>query len=154
MILVLRIYYQWVRVAACQLPLAATTMRVILMNHSILSCYFHSSYANAWYKCCSFFTGFVEFTCFKSFGQVKTWLELNDKLMPNGRLMVNCGGTNDGVPSTTDIVTSPGLSSFQSTCEQVSTLKALSKAFPGQVGTFIQYLFGEVDYMLLHFISF
>lgn len=113
-----------------------------------------SSYANARYKCCSFFTGFVEFTCFKSFGQVKTWLELNDKLMPNGRLMVNCGGTNDGVPSTTDIVTSPGLSLFQSTCEQVSTLKALSKAFPGQVGTFILFLFGEVDYMLLHFLSF
>ncbi|KAM7525999.1 hypothetical protein LguiA_015901 [Lonicera macranthoides] len=77
--------------------------------------------------------------------EVKTWLELNDKLMPKGRLMVNCGGTNDGVPSITDIVTS-GLSSFQSTCEQVSTLKALSKAFPGQVGTFIHFLSGELSW--------
>ncbi|KAK1440879.1 hypothetical protein QVD17_06712 [Tagetes erecta] len=46
--------------------------------------------------------------------QVETWLQLNDKLMPNGRLMVNCGGTT-------------------SSWENNSTLKTLCKAFPGQV---------------------
>ncbi|XP_030963758.1 uncharacterized protein LOC115984913 [Quercus lobata] len=27
--------------------------------------------------------------------EVQTWLELNDRLMPNGRLMVNCGGIDE-----------------------------------------------------------
>ncbi|KAL6986558.1 hypothetical protein U1Q18_019915, partial [Sarracenia purpurea var. burkii] len=31
--------------------------------------------------------------------QVSTWLELYDKLMPNGRLMVNCGAAHDGASS-------------------------------------------------------
>ncbi|GJW19050.1 S-adenosyl-L-methionine-dependent methyltransferases superfamily protein [Tanacetum coccineum] len=49
--------------------------------------------------------------------EVQTWLELHDKLMPNGRLMVNCGGSidNDGP------------------WEKNSTLYTLCKAFPGQV---------------------
>ncbi|KAI3754137.1 hypothetical protein L1987_53915 [Smallanthus sonchifolius] len=46
--------------------------------------------------------------------EVETWLEINDKLMPNGRLMVNCGGATGA-------------------WEKNSTLKTLCKAFPGQV---------------------
>ncbi|KAK9078980.1 hypothetical protein SSX86_000649 [Deinandra increscens subsp. villosa] len=53
--------------------------------------------------------------------EVETWLQLYDKLMPNGRLMVNCGG---GSTCGHD-----GLSEW----EKNSTLKTLCKAFPGQV---------------------
>ncbi|KAK2967430.1 hypothetical protein RJ640_022362 [Escallonia rubra] len=64
--------------------------------------------------------------------EAKIWLELNDKLMPNGRLMVNCGGTSDGSFS-------PGISSTDSSWEQNSTIKAMCEAFSRQVGTsFIQ----------------
>ncbi|KAL8265582.1 hypothetical protein R6Q59_023712 [Mikania micrantha] len=49
--------------------------------------------------------------------EVQTWLELNGKLMTNGRLMVNCGGSTCG----------GGI------WEKNSTLKTLCKAFPGQV---------------------
>ncbi|OMO52501.1 hypothetical protein CCACVL1_29215 [Corchorus capsularis] len=60
--------------------------------------------------------------------EVETWLELSDRLMPDGRLMVNCGGLSE---STID-----GKISYQSvddTWKQNSTLKALAMAFPGQV---------------------
>ncbi|KAL8223294.1 hypothetical protein R6Q57_020693 [Mikania cordata] len=49
--------------------------------------------------------------------EVQTWLELNGKLMTNGRLMVNCGGSTCG----------GGI------WEKNSTMKTLCKAFPGQV---------------------
>ncbi|PWA39252.1 S-adenosyl-L-methionine-dependent methyltransferases superfamily protein [Artemisia annua] len=51
--------------------------------------------------------------------EVQTWLDINDKLMPNGRLIVNCGGSTN---NETD-----GL------CEKNSTLNTLCKAFPGQI---------------------
>lgn len=66
--------------------------------------------------------------------------------MPNGRLMVNCGGTS-GATDSIDGTGDPG-SSMNGTWIQNSTIKALSKAFPGQVG-FLQ-LKGILFY---HFIS-
>ncbi|KAL4563728.1 hypothetical protein LXL04_027773 [Taraxacum kok-saghyz] len=48
--------------------------------------------------------------------EVDTWLEIGKKLMPNGRVMVNCGGSiGDEV------------------WENNSTISAMCKAFPGQV---------------------
>ncbi|KAJ0595016.1 putative S-adenosyl-L-methionine-dependent methyltransferase [Helianthus annuus] len=49
--------------------------------------------------------------------EVQTWLDINDKLMPNGRIMVNCGAGSCG----------------DSVWDQNSTLKTLCQAFPGQV---------------------
>ncbi|XP_028083147.1 uncharacterized protein LOC114284450 isoform X2 [Camellia sinensis] len=43
--------------------------------------------------------------------EVATWLELYEKLMPNGRLMVNCGAANDGASNTI----SPEVSSIDGT---------------------------------------
>ncbi|GMI64802.1 hypothetical protein HRI_000149500 [Hibiscus trionum] len=60
--------------------------------------------------------------------EVQIWLELSDRLMPNGRLMVNCGGVSE---SSID-----GKVHHQSVDEiwiQNSTIKALAEAFPGQV---------------------
>lgn len=65
--------------------------------------------------------------------QVTTWLELKDKLMPNGRIMVNCGGI-DEASVVMDETLNPETSSIDGTWVQNSTVKALSKAFPGQVG--------------------
>ncbi|XP_022767924.1 uncharacterized protein LOC111312150 isoform X2 [Durio zibethinus] len=59
--------------------------------------------------------------------EVETWLELSDRLMPDGRLMVNCGGVSE---SSID-----GKLHHQSVDDvwiQNSTIKALAKAFPGQ----------------------
>ncbi|KAF5956984.1 hypothetical protein HYC85_004209 [Camellia sinensis] len=60
---------------------------------------------------------------------VATWLELYEKLMPNGRLMVNCGAANDGASNTI----SPEVSSIDGTWVQNSTIKALCQAFPGHL---------------------
>ncbi|XP_021297486.1 uncharacterized protein LOC110426565 isoform X1 [Herrania umbratica] len=60
--------------------------------------------------------------------EVETWLNLSDRLMPDGRLMVNCGGVSE---SSMD-----GKIHHQSvddTWIQNSTIKALAVAFPGQV---------------------
>lgn len=51
---------------------------------------------------------------------METWLEINKKLMPNGRLMVNCGGSSDAI------------------WEKNSTINAMCKAFPGQVRKLLQ----------------
>ncbi|GAV80101.1 hypothetical protein CFOL_v3_23563 [Cephalotus follicularis] len=51
--------------------------------------------------------------------QDATWSELNDRLLPNGRFMVNCGGIND---NPTD-----------GTWTQNYTINALGKAFPGKL---------------------
>ncbi|KAF3950970.1 hypothetical protein CMV_023332 [Castanea mollissima] len=65
--------------------------------------------------------------------KVQTWLELNDRLMPNGRLMVNCGGIDEAA-DVIDGVVHPKNSSIDGTWVQNYTIKALSKAFPGKVG--------------------
>lgn len=56
-----------------------------------------------------------------------TWLELNDRLMPNGRFMVNCGGIDE----TPHVAVHP--KSVDGAWVQNSTVRALSEAFPGRV---------------------
>lgn len=57
--------------------------------------------------------------------EVETWLEIAKKLMPDGRIIVNCGGADAAVSLANDT----GLSSWV----QNSTIKALCAAFPGQL---------------------
>ncbi|KAJ7982127.1 S-adenosyl-L-methionine-dependent methyltransferases superfamily protein [Quillaja saponaria] len=64
--------------------------------------------------------------------EVTTWLELHDQLMPNGRFMVNCGGI-DGGSGLVDANVHPETSSVDITWLQNPTMKALSKAYPGQL---------------------
>ncbi|CAL0326338.1 unnamed protein product [Lupinus luteus] len=64
--------------------------------------------------------------------EISTWLELRERLMPNGRFMVNCGGI-DGGSSVIDARTDPELLSSDETWFLNPAMKALSKAFPGQV---------------------
>lgn len=52
--------------------------------------------------------------------------------MPNGRLMVNCGGINEASVMT-DGMLHPRTSSIDDTWVQNSTIKSLTKAFPGKV---------------------
>lgn len=60
--------------------------------------------------------------------EVSTWLELHDRLMANGRFMVNCGGI-DGVDGSTD----PKKLSNDEAWLLNAAIKALLKAFPGQL---------------------
>ena len=53
--------------------------------------------------------------------------------MPHGRFMVNCGGI-DGETSGIEGIIDPEILSSDETWLLNPTLKALSKAFPGQVG--------------------
>ncbi|XP_031093641.1 uncharacterized protein LOC115998259 [Ipomoea triloba] len=57
--------------------------------------------------------------------EVATWLTLKDMLMPNGRIMVNCGAA-------TNITSRPEFASF-GPWELNETIKALCTAFPGQI---------------------
>lgn len=59
--------------------------------------------------------------------QVTTWLEIKKWLMPNGRIMVNCGGMTGG----SDV--DPRSASSNCSLVQNSTIKALSEAFAGEV---------------------
>lgn len=52
--------------------------------------------------------------------EAKTWLQIAKRLMPDGRIMVNCGGSD-----TEESLSSPWV--------QNPTVKALCSAFPGQV---------------------
>ncbi|XP_071686460.1 uncharacterized protein [Rutidosis leptorrhynchoides] len=61
--------------------------------------------------------------------EVQTWLKLHDKLMPNGRLIVNCGGSTTANAASTDVENSVN----ESVQEQNSTLNTLCKAFPDNV---------------------
>lgn len=76
--------------------------------------------------------GRSEFLNFLFVAQVSTWLELHDRLMANGRLMVNCGGIDEG---SSVVDGSTGLDNLSNDEAWLlnSALKALSKAFPGQV---------------------
>ncbi|KHG08451.1 putative spermidine synthase [Gossypium arboreum] len=60
--------------------------------------------------------------------EVEIWLELSDRLMPGGRLMVNCGGVSES--SLDGKVQHPSIDDIWM---QNSTIKALAEAFPGQV---------------------
>ncbi|KAF6150824.1 hypothetical protein GIB67_020907 [Kingdonia uniflora] len=63
---------------------------------------------------------------------VATWVELSSRLMQHGRIMVNCGGThsetNDGGDGMSQL-----LSLNDGLWVQNSTIKALCKAFPGNL---------------------
>ncbi|KAL2330948.1 hypothetical protein Fmac_018529 [Flemingia macrophylla] len=64
--------------------------------------------------------------------EVSTWLELRERLMANGRFMVNCGGS-DGGPNAIDGSTDPELLSSDESWLLNPALRALAKAFPGQL---------------------
>lgn len=63
--------------------------------------------------------------------QVETWLDIERKLMPHGRIMVNCGGAHSEVSGSRD-KTVEMIASADSWVQN-STIKALCKAFPGKV---------------------
>ncbi|XP_056163380.1 uncharacterized protein LOC130136859 [Syzygium oleosum] len=54
--------------------------------------------------------------------EVETWLELKERLMPSGRIMVNCGGIDDVHPT-----------GITREWERNSTIMAMSSAFPGEL---------------------
>ncbi|KAL8047412.1 hypothetical protein ABFX02_08G240200 [Erythranthe guttata] len=62
--------------------------------------------------------------------QAATWLELNDKLMHNGRFMVNCGAGEEGSAA---MISQNDDSSMDDTWRLNATIRALCEAFPGQV---------------------
>ncbi|KAL0448260.1 UNVERIFIED_CONTAM: hypothetical protein Slati_1382400 [Sesamum latifolium] len=64
--------------------------------------------------------------------QAATWLELNDKLMPNGRLMVNCAAGEDRLTANNEVSQHDG-SSIDDTWKLNATIRVLCEAFPGQV---------------------
>ncbi|XP_027340521.1 uncharacterized protein LOC113853971 isoform X2 [Abrus precatorius] len=64
--------------------------------------------------------------------EVSTWLQLHERLMTNGRFMVNCGGINGG-SGALDVSIYPGNFSSDESWLLNPALKALSKAFPGQL---------------------
>ncbi|BAT93098.1 probable polyamine aminopropyl transferase [Vigna umbellata] len=64
--------------------------------------------------------------------EVNTWLQLEERLMANGRFMVNCGGVGGG-PSARDESTHPETLWSGKSWLSNPAMKALSKAFPGQV---------------------
>ncbi|KAL2497850.1 S-adenosyl-L-methionine-dependent methyltransferase superfamily protein [Abeliophyllum distichum] len=65
--------------------------------------------------------------------EASTWLELNNRLKSNGRFMVNCGAGEDGLSEINDAVSQNEDLSMDGTWEINATIKALCKAFPGQV---------------------
>ncbi|XP_050368533.1 uncharacterized protein LOC126786679 [Argentina anserina] len=64
--------------------------------------------------------------------EVTTWLKLKNLLMPEGRLMVNCGGI-DSESDVNNGTVHPTNLSTDSSWVQNPAIKALSEAFPGQV---------------------
>uniref|UniRef100_A0A6N2M937 PABS domain-containing protein n=1 Tax=Salix viminalis TaxID=40686 RepID=A0A6N2M937_SALVM len=60
---------------------------------------------------------------------VATWLELKGRLIPNGRLMVNCGGIEESDAINERISTK----SVDNAWVENPTIKVLCEAFPGQV---------------------
>ncbi|CAN8246154.1 unnamed protein product [Cochlearia groenlandica] len=62
--------------------------------------------------------------------QAPMWLELASRLMPNGRIMVNCAGIEEEKVLTDE---KPKLILDDSVWMSNSTIKILSEAFPGQV---------------------
>ncbi|KAH6791514.1 hypothetical protein C2S51_006520 [Perilla frutescens var. frutescens] len=54
--------------------------------------------------------------------QAATWLEMYDKLMPGGRIMVNCGAAEEDDDAASS-----------SSWKANATIRALCEAFPGQV---------------------
>lgn len=65
--------------------------------------------------------------------EVTTWLEMNKMLMPNGRLMVNCGAATKELSNTSSEMMQPEISNRDDPLELNTTINALCKAFPEQV---------------------
>ncbi|KAG1354691.1 hypothetical protein COCNU_07G008030 [Cocos nucifera] len=63
--------------------------------------------------------------------EVKTWLEIERKLMLHGRIMVNCGGAHSKVSGSGDKTAELILST--DSWVQNSAIKALCQAFPGKL---------------------
>ncbi|XP_049349984.1 uncharacterized protein LOC125814564 [Solanum verrucosum] len=64
--------------------------------------------------------------------EVRTWLEMNNMLMPNGRLMVNCGAATKELSDTSEMM-QPDIPKRDDPLELNATINALCKAFPEQV---------------------
>ncbi|XP_022952085.1 uncharacterized protein LOC111454843 isoform X3 [Cucurbita moschata] len=77
--------------------------------------------------------------------QVGKWLELKDRLMVGGRLMINCGGN---VVKVTDNGICSEVSSTDSFLPRNSVIQALSEAFPKQVAPQIEYLLLLIAHLL------
>ncbi|KAJ4961752.1 hypothetical protein NE237_021662 [Protea cynaroides] len=65
--------------------------------------------------------------------EVSTWLEMSSRLMPHGRIMVNCGGNHAETSIIKDGIVFPELSANDGAWVQNSIITALCKAFPGNV---------------------
>ncbi|KAL3637020.1 hypothetical protein CASFOL_019319 [Castilleja foliolosa] len=65
--------------------------------------------------------------------QAGTWLKLYDKLMPNGRLMVNCGAGEHRLSARHGVVHQRDALSMSGTWKLNATIRALCQAFPGKV---------------------
>ncbi|KAJ0969962.1 hypothetical protein J5N97_022839 [Dioscorea zingiberensis] len=63
--------------------------------------------------------------------EISTWLDMNKKLMPNGRIMVNCGGVHGELSDGGDGPTNINVS--DASWMQNSTIKALCQAFPDKL---------------------
>ncbi|KAM0938747.1 putative S-adenosyl-L-methionine-dependent methyltransferase [Dioscorea sansibarensis] len=63
--------------------------------------------------------------------EVSTWLDINKKLLPHGRIMVNCGGAHGDVSDGGERPTNTNVSN--GSWLQNSTIKALCQAFPNEL---------------------
>ncbi|ONK55945.1 uncharacterized protein A4U43_C10F2560 [Asparagus officinalis] len=60
------------------------------------------------------------------------WLEIEKKLMPHGRIMVNCGGAHAEMLASSDQMLNPH-ASLSGSWIQNSTVRALCRVFPGKL---------------------
>ncbi|KAK9167849.1 hypothetical protein Scep_003040 [Stephania cephalantha] len=65
--------------------------------------------------------------------EVATWLELNNRLMCHGRIMVNCGGVHAETTDPSNVAAHAKLSQKGDLWIQNSTIKAMCSAFPGNL---------------------
>ncbi|PKA59594.1 hypothetical protein AXF42_Ash018061 [Apostasia shenzhenica] len=64
--------------------------------------------------------------------EAATWLEMEEKLMPNGRVMVNCGGMHAEI-SDSGYIKINRKNSFNGQWVQNSTIRAMCRAFPDKL---------------------
>ncbi|KAH0448327.1 hypothetical protein IEQ34_022127 [Dendrobium chrysotoxum] len=64
--------------------------------------------------------------------EVTTWLDIEKKLMPHGRIMVNCGGAQAEITESGYIKVNGNISS-KGSWVQNSTIQAMYRAFPGKL---------------------
>jgi hypothetical protein len=62
--------------------------------------------------------------------QEETWVGLAKKLMPNGRIMVNCSGRDDYQYYRDNKIAPP---KYKRSWTENSAIKAISRALPGEV---------------------